>query len=435
MFPALEEHDLRFTMTATRAPVCISIDRMDDMDVAARVAAAAPETVRHLVVIGADSTADAIDFTEYFLDTAHPTPDPALALRPDEVAALVSTSGTSGQMKAVAHTSNTLYAATRAGAEPYGLGPDDVIVTPHPHLHMAGMTYGALMPLQLNATWLMIYDRPYDVPLLLDTIERHSVTWAYMAPGFLVDMIAAQHERPRDVSSLQRIVSGSAPLQPDLIDSVRDTFQVPVHALWGMTENAAVTMTRPDDPADWATHSDGRPVPWMDIRIDAEEGEEAGRLLVRGASQCLGYLNQRDVYEACLEGDWFDTGDIARPDGRNGIRIVGRRSDLIIRADGLKVPVLLVEGLLAKHAGIKELALIGYPDPAVPGTELCCAVVVPDGTPPTLTELHDFLDRAGLTREFWPDRVQFVWQLPKNSVGKIQRTPLHRRLELAAEPR
>ncbi|WP_203664983.1 AMP-binding protein [Actinocatenispora rupis] len=434
MFPSLEERELRFTLTTTEAPVCVSLDRIGDVDIAARVAAAAPDTVRHRVVIGTGSTADALDFTGYFLDTEHPAADPALALRPDEPAALVSTSGTSGRMKAVAHTSNTLYAAARAGAEPYGLGPDDVIVVPHPHLHMAGMTYGALMPLQLNATWL-IYDRPHDMALLLDTVERHAVTWAYMAPGYLVDLVAAQRDRARDTRTLRRIVSGSAPLQPDLVESVRETFQVPVHALWGMTENAAVTMTRPDDPDDWATRSDGRAVPWMEVRIDAEDGEESGRLLVRGASQCLGYLHQRDVYDASLDGDWFDTGDIARPDGRGGIRIVGRRSDLIIRSDGLKLPVLLVEGLLARHPGIKELALVGYPDPAVPGAELCCAVVVPQGRPPTLAELHDTLAGTGCARAFWPDRVQFVWELPKNSVGKIQRAPLRRRLELAAAPR
>lgn len=435
MFPALAERELRYTMTVSRAPVCIGLDRIGDLDLGARMAAAAPDTVRHRVVIGDGSAADAIDFTEFFLATEHPAPDPALALRPDEPAVLVCTSGTSGQMKAVAHTGNTLYAAARAGAEPYGLGADDVIVVPHPHTHMAGMTYGALMPLQLGATWLL-YDRPNDMGLLLDSIERHGVSWAYMSPGYLVDLIARQRERARDTGSLQRIVSGSAPLLPDLVESVRDTFRVPVHALWGMTENAAVTMTRPADPDDWATRSDGSAVPWMDVRIDAAEGEEAGRLLVRGASQCLGYLHQRDTYDECLDDEgWFDTGDIARPDGRGGIRIVGRRSDLIIRSNGMKVPVLEVEGLLARHPGIKELALVGYPDPTVPGSELCCAVVVPDGQPPTLAELHEYLGGTGMARVFWPDRVQFVWQLPRNSLGKIQRAPLHQRLELAAAPR
>ena len=70
-------------------------------------------------------------------------------------------------------------------------------------------------------------------------------------------------------------------------------------------------------------------------------------MLVRGPSQCLGYLNQREAYQACLDDEgWFDTGDLARPDGRGGIRITGRREDLILRRWGTKVPTLEVEAVI-----------------------------------------------------------------------------------------
>jgi cyclohexanecarboxylate-CoA ligase len=432
LIPVLGERELRHVLTASEAAVCVSVDRVGDIDYGARLVAAAPETLRHRVIVGDAAATGAVDFTGFFADTDHERPDPSLALGPDEPAMLLYTSGTSGQMKAVMHSHNTVYAAIRSVAEPYGLGPDDVIAVPNYHTHMAGMTYALYMSLRLGAT-CVVQDVNTDMDLLLDLIERHAISWAYLSPGYLVNLIAAQRAKPRDTGALRRIVSGSAPIHPQLIAEVRDTFGVPLHSLWGMTENGGVTVTRPDDPADWAAHSDGRNEPWMQVRIDPGADPEAGRLLVRGASQCLGYLGQRDVYDACLDADgWFDTGDLARDDGRGGIRIVGRRGDLISRASGQKVPVLEVEAILARHPGIAELALVGYPDPAVPGAELCCAVVVPEGSPPTLGELHEFLAAEGVADVLWPDRLQFVWELPKNSIGKILRRPLRERLEIAA---
>ena len=78
------------------------------------------------------------------------------------------------------------------------------------------------------------------------------------------------------------------------------------------------------------------------------------------------------------------------------------------------------------------MVLVGYPDPAVPGADLVCAVVVPAGTPPTVEELRDHLRGEGMAPVLCPDRVQFVWELPKNSLGKVLREPLRRRLEVAA---
>jgi cyclohexanecarboxylate-CoA ligase len=134
-----------------------------------------------------------------------------------------------------------------------------------------------------------------------------------------------------------------------------------------------------------------------------------------------------------VDGDgFFDTGDLARDDGRGGIRITGRRTDLITRASGQKVSTLEVETILMRHPAITDVVLVGYPDPAVPGADLVCAVVVPAGTPPTVQDLRDHLAAEGTAAVLSPDRVQFVWELPKNSLGKVLREPLRRRLEAAA---
>jgi cyclohexanecarboxylate-CoA ligase len=434
--------------------VCVTAQRYDGMEMAATLAEVAPETLRHRVVVGTGPAAVAgdlgpaaggtdaaaggtIDFTGFFVDTPwerrHEV-SPRARRTADEVAVLLFTSGTTGQPKCIAHTSNTLCASVRSVTGPYGLGPDEVITIPHYLTHMAGCSLSIYMSIVLGGTCVMQDDR--DMGLLLDMVEAHRVTFVYTAPMFVQLMIEAQGKQARDISSLRTLVSGSSPLPPALIATARDTFGVELYALWGMTENGGVTVTRPTDPPGWAAHSDGRPEPWMQARIAYEPdtvtapGEAPfGRLLVRGASQCLGYLNVPEAYAACLDEDgWFDTGDMARDDGRGGIRITGRRTDLIIKRNAMKVPTAEVEGVIMTHPRVADVALIGYPDPEVAQTELVCAFVVADGEPPTLAELRAYLRDQQMTPYNWPDRVDVVPGLPKNSLGKVQREQLRDRI-------
>lgn len=438
IFPVVGRRELGHVLGVTGAKVCVTVEKFDDYDCAALLAEAAPETLAHRVVVGDAAATGAIDFDEFFVRTPWEERRPVAEqdrLGPDEPAQLLHTSGTTGMMKVVVHSQNTLYAAVRAVSEPHRLTRDDVISLPGLCTAMAGLTYAVYLPLFLGATGV-IQSRTTDMELLRDLIAAHRVTWLYSPPAFLVNLLAAQRKDARDTASLEQIVTGSAPVHPQLITLVREVFGVELHALWGMTENGAVTVTRPDDPEGWAARSDGRSTPWMEVRIDAEPGAEAGRLLVRGASQCLGYLGQRDVYDACVDADgWFDTGDLARHDGRGGIRITGRRADLITRPDGMQVSTLEVESVLQRHPEITEVVLVGYPDPEVPGGSKVCAVVVPVFPVISLAELHAYLALEGVAKPFWPDRVQFVGMLPKNPLGKVLRQPLRERLEIAATSR
>ncbi|HXM56396.1 MAG TPA: long-chain fatty acid--CoA ligase, partial [Candidatus Dormibacteraeota bacterium] len=155
-------------------------------------------------------------------------------------------------------------------------------------------------------------------------------------------------------------------------------------------------------------------------------GMEVGRLLVRGASQCLGYFKRPDLYAASLDAEgWFDTGDLARSDGHGGIRIAGRAKDLVIRG-GENVPVAEVESLLYQHPRVREVAVVAYPDARL--GERACAVVAPEGEPPTLAELQRHLEGLGMAKSFWPERLEIVDELPKTPSGKIQKFVLRQRL-------
>jgi cyclohexanecarboxylate-CoA ligase len=435
VIPVLAGRELAHVLNASRAVVCVTVDSFGGVDYDQRLAEVAPDTLKHRVVVGDATRTGALDFDEFFVRTAWEERHPLDRIEPagaDEPVLLLYTSGTTGEMKAVVHSQNTLYAAARTVAESQLLDGDDVISVPNFLTHMAGSSFAVSMPVLLGATTVM-QDNNTDMELFLDLVERHRISWAYLSPSYLVNLLRIQRDKPRDTASLHRVVSGSAPVQPDLISDVREVLDVPLHTLWGMTENGGVTLTRPEDPEGWGANSDGRPMPWMQVKVATEPGGDVGRLLVRGASQTLGYLGQRALYESTVDEDgWFDTGDLARDDGRGGIRITGRRTDLVTRASGQKVSTLEVETILMRHPSITDVVLVGYPDPAVPGADLVCAVVVPAGTPPTVEQLREYLQAAGTAAVLCPDRVQFVWELPRNSLGKVLREPLRRRLEIAA---
>jgi cyclohexanecarboxylate-CoA ligase len=332
------------------------------------------------------------------------------------------------------HTQNTLYSGCLSYAGPLGLDGSAVIFVAHAATHYTGFVLGMLLPVMLGASSLV--QDVWDADVHLGLAQRYGVTTLYGAPYILADLIAAQRAAPRDVSRLTSVVTGSAPVPPHVVQQAAQVLGARVTSLWGMTENGATTVTRREDPDDWAAHSDGRPVDAMQVRIDPLAGQPdgSGRLWVRGANQCLGYYGRDDLYAAALDDDgWFDTGDLARDDGRGGIRITGRVKDIVIR-EALNVPVNEIEAILARHPRVGEIAIIGLPDRGV--DELVCAVVVPEPAPgeppapqdpPGLEELRAHLAAEGVARWFWPERLEIVDELPKTITGKIRKAELRQR--------
>jgi cyclohexanecarboxylate-CoA ligase len=434
VIPIMRRREVEFMATLTASPVYFApatLRGFSYADMLAEVATTVP-TLRHRVLLdaGVSTTEGVVDFADHFSRDSTLPPDTAEA-GPDDLAQIMFTSGTTGEPKGVMHSHNTLYALTRTEAEALGLTADDVITMGSPMTHQAGFAYNFLMPLLLGAT--AVYQDTWDARLMLRVIEEQGVTFSMGAPTFLVDLIDAQKHAPRDLSTLHSFACGSAPIAPVVAERAAEVLGARVYALWGMTENGTVTITRPQDPPDLATRSDGSPPPWMQVRIVDRDGDrpgdpvpagQTGRLVVRGANQCLGYYRRPDVYAACLDADgWFDTGDLAYDDGHGGIRIAGRLKDVISRG-GEKIPVVEVEAALLRHPAIRDVALIGYADPRL--GERACAILVAD-TPLTMPDLQTHLDGLGMAKVYWPERVELVDALPKTPSGKIQKFLLRQR--------
>jgi len=438
--PIMRRREVEFMMRLTESPVYVGVTThrgysYDEMS--AEVAAAVP-TVRHRILIGAGRTPGALDFDADLLQRAwendlYPGELDDLEAGPDDLAQVMFTSGTTGEPKGVMHSHRTLYAINRRQIEVLGLTSDEVTAMGSPTTLQGGYTWNFIMPILMGATAVQV--DAWDPALMLRIFEAERVTFFYGAPTFLMDLIREQRQSPRDLSALRAFGTGSAPVPPVLVEQARDVLGCRVYAVWGMTENGCVTVTRPEDPLMRAAESDGTPVPGMRIRIvDERTGEPVtegavGLLQVRGENQCLGYYGRPELYHQSVSPDgWFDTGDLARGDGYGGIRIVGRVKDIIARG-AEKVPVVEVEAALLRHPAIRDVAVVGYPDPRL--GERACAVIVADGPPPTMDDLRDHLIALGMAKPYWPERISVVDELPKTPSGKVQKFVLRERLRAA----
>jgi acyl-CoA synthetase (AMP-forming)/AMP-acid ligase II len=162
----------------------------------------------------------------------------------------------------------------------------------------------------------------------------------------------------------------------------------------------------------------------MRIRAVDPEGTEVppgteGRLQVTGPFLFVGYAERLEMTRESFDGEWFDTGDLATIDADGYLSISGRTKDVIIRG-GENIPVVYVENVLYEHPGIAEVAVVGLPDPRL--QERACACVVPAaGQELTFVGMRDFLAEKGVARQYWPERLEILPELPRTASGKIQK--------------
>jgi cyclohexanecarboxylate-CoA ligase len=435
LVPIFRERELSFILGRTESPVVIVPSVLRGYDHAAmldRVLGELPGSPRGYAV-GMEKPSGRVEpFGSHFVqhrweDEIDPGHLRGRAVRPDEVAELQFTSGTTGEPKGVMHTPNTIHAGTLAFAATAGLTSADSIIMPSTLAHQTGFLIGIVLPLATGMK--VVYQDIWDAEVFCRLVDDEQLTFSAGATPFLNDIVACCQRRGRRLISMRSYVCAGAPIPSPLVEATRTCAIDELIAVWGMTENGAVTMTRPGSPVAVVADSDGVPVEWMQVRVVDERGETApvgqpGRLLTRGASQTIGYFKRPDLYQAQLspadddQGDWFDTGDLARGRDDGGIRISGRTKDLVIRG-GENVPVVEVEAVLFGHPKVREVAVVGYPDERL--GERACAVVIPDGVPPTLEELTMWLADAGMAKQFWPERLELVDSLPKTPSGKVQK--------------
>jgi cyclohexanecarboxylate-CoA ligase len=437
LMPIFRQRELRFMMGFAEAKVVVVPALWRGFDHMAMMREIRPHlpSLRHIFAVGGAGDAS---FEKTFLDRpaisgAEKERHTRLRPEPNDVVELIYTSGTSGEPKAVMHTANTVLAPAECFIQNILLTGSDVVFMGSPYAHQTGFLYGMLMPVRLGTTTvaLDIWSAEAAAPL----IEREGATFSMGSTPFLSDMVnLAEESRARVSRTLRTWVCAGAPIPRVLVQRAKNEMNLDVLSCWGMTENAGLTITRKNDLPEKVFTTDGRALPGTEVRVVDDRKrpvptDTVGNLQARGITHFVGYLKMPRLNSIDADG-WFDTGDLARMDRDGYIRIVGRTKDVIIRG-GENIPVAEVENLIYRHPKVAECAVVAMPDERL-GERGCAFVITKANVPFELAELTRFLGEQGMAKQYWPERLEVLPDMPRTPSGKIQKFKLR---EIAANLR
>ena len=382
--------------------------------------------VEEIVLIGGDGSEEDVTQIGELLGAGAAPPD--VEIDPDsDLAVLPYSSGTTGLPKGVMLTHRNLVANIVQTDAAMSVEADDVLIGVLPFFHIYGMTVIMNMGLWSGAT---IVTMPrFDLDQFLELIEKHGITCGYVVPPIALALAKHPAVDGRDLSSLRMIMSGAAPLGPELTAQVTERLGVPVTQGYGMTELSPVSHFCPLEGIKPGTI--GPEIPGTESRlVDPETGEdvdvgERGELWVRGPQVMVGYLNNEEATkETITEDGWLRTGDIAVVDEDGYYSIVDRLKELI-KYKGFQVPPAELEAILIGHPAVADCAVIGVPDEEA-GELPKGFVVIAEGADVSDEELMEHV--AGQVSPQKKLRlIERVGEIPKSASGKILRRELRDR--------
>jgi acyl-CoA synthetase (AMP-forming)/AMP-acid ligase II len=369
------------------------------------------------------------------------TEDPLVPSPADSVMLVLYSSGTTGLPKGVMLTNENLSYIEVMARQLFRMTPDSVHLVVAPLFHIGGAGTG-LTTTTLGGRTVILQEVKPD--LVLETIERERVTHAFFVPAVIQRLIEAPAAQERDLSSLQYIAYGAAPMTETLLRNAIETLGCGFIGCYGMTETAGTVVALPpeehvfESPDARLLRSVGKPLPWHTVRVtDLDTGQEAasgqvGEIWVRSDMNMKGYFNQPEATaKALVAGGWVKTGDGAYRDEDGYFYLTDRIKDMIITG-GENVYPAEVENVLAAHPDVGEVAVIGVAD--AKWGETVKAIVVPrPGGDPDPDQLIAFT-RERLAHYKCPTSVEFTDELPRNPSGKVIKKLLRERYEQPVAP-
>jgi fatty-acyl-CoA synthase len=395
-------------------------------------------TLSHIVVVGRGAAAtlghaQVVDY-ETLLERARP-----IARWPDleerSAAALCYTTGTTGAPKGVlySHRSIYLHSVASMAADSFGIREaDKLLVLPSMfHATAWGLPYSGWMA----GADLLLPDSYLKTPSLRAMIEQERPTFTALVPTIINDLLQSNETDRIDMSSFRVLLCGGSAVSPALIRAVHSHWGIPVLQGWGMTESGPMcVLSHPprdstsEEAFQWRAKS-GRPVPGMTVRLVdaedrpvAEDGRSVGELQLSGPWVTGSYYRGESAASFTSDG-WLRTGDVGTIDPRGYVQVTDRQKDMI-KSGGEWVSSLDLENQLLEHPAVFQAAVIGIPDPRWEERPLAFIVLQPDAAAGG-EELRDFLS-GRVARFSLPERWVFVRELPRTSVGKIDKRELRR---------
>jgi malonyl-CoA/methylmalonyl-CoA synthetase len=336
-------------------------------------------------------------------------PPPLPPLDAESPALIIYTSGTTGRPKGALLDHGNLLAQTRGAIEAWRWTAADHLVHALPLFHVHGLAMGLHGSLLTGCEMTLI---AFDPERVVAELEGAGNLF-FGVPAMYQRLCDHLEQHPADLSRVRLFVSGSAPLPPELFGRCQRLLGQPPLERYGITEGGIVVSNPYDGPREPGRV--GYPLPGVEVRLG-----KADEIQLKGGQVFSGYWRNPVATEESFEDGWFRTGDVGEIGDDGSLAIRGRLKELII-SGGFNVYPREVELVLETHPGVAEVAVVGLPSESW-GEEVT-AFVVPAGSPPTAGELIAYAQER-LARFKCPRAVRFVDALPRNAMGKVQRSLL-----------
>ncbi|HEY8286687.1 MAG TPA: 4-coumarate--CoA ligase family protein [Chloroflexota bacterium] len=415
--PTYTAHELAFQLEDAHAAYLLTIpallERAREANHGGRL--------REIFVVGEGE--GATPFADLLADSGEPPEVVIDALR--DLAILPYSSGTTGLPKGVMLTHHNLVAnILQTKAAEHRLDEDSRLLAVLPFYHIYGQVVVLYMGLYLGAT--IITMPRFDLPTFLQVIQDHKVNYANLVPPIILALAKHPLVDQYDLSSLQAVFSGAAPLGDEVAAACAARLGCVVKQGYGLTETSPVTHVMPETEGPVNTGSVGVCLPLTETRlVDPETGSDLGpnqrgEVWVRGPQVMRGYLNHPEATAAMLDSDgWLRTGDIGYVDDDGYFYIVDRLKELI-KYKGLQIAPAELEAILLTHPAVADSAVIPVSDQEA--GEIPKAFVVLKGEV-TAEELQAYVaERVAPYKKI--RKLEFCAQIPKSASGKILRRVL-----------
>ncbi|MCX5243316.1 (2,3-dihydroxybenzoyl)adenylate synthase [Streptomyces prunicolor] len=386
----------------------------------------------HVLVAGADIAPGSIDLRALCGPPQDAKADrarlDAAAPAPRDVAVFLLSGGTTGLPKLIARTHDDYAYNALASAEVAAVGPDAIYLVSLPAGHNFPLACPGILGALLAGGRIVTLPSPEPVRAFA-TIASEGVTHTAVVPAVAARwMEYAAENGSAALNSLRVLQVGGARLADELAYKVKPVLTATLQQVFGMAEGL-LNYTRLDDPDDIVCTTQGRPMcPADEVRIvdtfdqDVPDAQP-GMLLTRGPYTPRGYYKAAEQNARAFTPDgWYRSGDICRRTAEGNLIVEGRDKDMINRG-GENISAEEVENLVYQLPAVSQVAAVAMPDPRL-GERVCLYVVPRPGETVTLDEVRDLMEKIGVARFKFPERLVVVDELASTKVGKIDKKAL-----------
>lgn len=433
VIPIYRDRELAFILADSRSRCLFIPGLYRDYDFPAMVARLLPQLPDLEMVVSvrqAEGSADMLQYEDLISSPRGPLPDKQ-PTDMNAVKVIMYTSGTTGRAKAVRHSHQSLARAIDNGVDAWQLGSADVMLMPSPVTHITGFANGIEQAFISDCKTAFM--ERWDVDKAVSYIEQIGATACISATPFLQELVDKAKRDSLGLPSMRLFACGGASVPPNLIVDTHSTLtHCRAFRVYGCTEAPLITVgfTAPEDESLAAT-TDGRINNW-DVLIVDDQGNPLpqgadGEILAKGPAMMLGYGEEYQTRDAIDTQGYFHTGDIGHITPEGAIVITDRKKDIIIRG-GENISAREIEDVLHQHQLISEAAVVSMPHQRL-GEGVCAFLVTRDSAQFTLSELKPFLERSGLAKQKWPQRLEFCSELGKTASGKVRKDVLRQQIK------